>query len=93
MKAVIEELDTLRTHLRQALESYGERLDGEIAQVQQSILIESENKKVAVSRLRDMRDILTVLRKSQFKPEKGRRKDIKKIDALVGDLTLLIENW
>jgi len=93
MKAVIEEIDTLRAALQSAIEAYGNRLDGELASIQQSILAESEKKRIAQPKLRDMRDILTVLRKSQFKPEKGRRKDIKKIDSLVGDLTLLVENW
>jgi len=50
-------------------------------------------KKVPPAKMRDLRDMLTLLRKFSIKPEKGRRKDLKKIDALVGDLTMLIEQW
>jgi len=50
-------------------------------------------KKIPAAKMRDLRDMLTLLRKFSIKPEKGRRKDLKKIDALVGDLTMLIEQW
>jgi t-SNARE complex subunit (syntaxin) len=34
-----------------------------------------------------------LLRHRQLKPDKGRRKDLKKIESVVSDLTMLIENW
>jgi t-SNARE complex subunit (syntaxin) len=37
--------------------------------------------------------MLTLLRNRQLKPDKGRRKDLKKIESVVNDLTMLIENW
>lgn len=92
-KAVSEELDGLRAEFRSALETYAARIEEEIATVHQAITAQSAKKKIPSARLRDLRDMLTLLRKFSIKPEKGRRKDLKKIDALVGDLTMLIEHW
>lgn len=93
MKAVIEELDVLRNDFRAAVESYATRIESEIAQAQATVATELARKKISQPKLRDLRDMLTLLRKFSIKPEKGRRKDLKKIDALVGDLTLMLENW
>ena len=36
-----------------------------------------------VPKIRDLRDMLTLLRHRQLKPDKGRRKDLKKIESVV----------
>ena len=41
----------------------------------------------------DLRDMLTVLRTLEVKPLAGRRRDLKKIEAAVEDLRMLIEGW
>ena len=41
----------------------------------------------------DLRDMLTVLRTLEVKPAAGRRRDLKKIEAAVEDLRVLIERW
>ncbi len=43
--------------------------------------------------LRDLRDMLTALRTLEVKPVAGRRRDLKKIEATVEDLRMLIERW
>ena len=45
------------------------------------------------AQLRDLRDMLTVLRTLEIKPTAGRRRDLKKIEAAVDDLRMLIERW
>jgi hypothetical protein len=45
------------------------------------------------SEIHDLRDMLTILRTLQVKPEAGRRKDLKKIETLIDDLRLLSERW
>ena len=45
------------------------------------------------SEIHDLRDMLTLLRTLQIKPEAGRRKDLKKIEGLVEELRLLSERW
>jgi ADP-heptose:LPS heptosyltransferase len=93
VKSVIEELDGLRSEFRSALMAYASRIEEEIGLVQKSVGGLANRKKIPPARLHDLRDMLTLLRKFSIKPEKGRRKDLKKIDALVGDLTMLIEPW
>jgi hypothetical protein len=92
-KSVVEELDVLRSEFRSALLAYAGRIEEEIGLVRKTVAAEGAGKKVSAAKLRDLRDMLTLLRKFSIKPEKGRRKDFKKIDALVGDLAMLIENW
>ncbi len=93
MKAVSEELDVLKSDFRAAIETYTARIEAEIEQVRTTVLAQTKRKKIPSDKLRDLRDMLTLLRKFSINPEKGRRKDLKKIDTLVGDLTLLIEKW
>ncbi len=92
-KSVIEDLDHLRNEFRSALLAYAGRIEEEIALVQKAVSAQTGKKTISSAKLRDLRDMLTLLRKFSLKPEKGRRKDLKKIDALVGDLAMLIEHW
>jgi len=93
MKSVVEELETLRGDFRASLDSYATRIESEITAIRTAVEKDGKDAKLSGARMRDLRDMLTLLRKFQIKPEKGRRKDLKKLDSLVGDLTLLIESW
>ena len=46
-----------------------------------------------LAQIRDLRDMLTLCRTLDLKPEKGRRKDLKKIDSLLEELHLMIKSW
>jgi hypothetical protein len=37
--------------------------------------------------------MITLCRTLDLKPEKGRRKDLKKIDTLLDELQVLVQNW
>src|ERR1700677_3499311 len=43
--------------------------------------------------LKDLRGILKRVALLQIDPERGRRKDIKKIDSLIGEMQSTIERW
>jgi hypothetical protein len=90
-KAVVSELQDLRAELRESASSYAARLDAEIERVSKAV--ETAGVKSAGTQIRDLRDMLTLLRHRQLKPDKGRRKDLKKIESVVNDLAMLIENW
>ncbi len=92
-KVIAEELESLRSTLRGTVESYLARLDAEIIQVSAAVEKEAGKKKVTPAKQRDLRDMLSLLRSASVKADKGRRKDLKKIDGLVGDLAILTENW
>ena len=42
--------------------------------------------------LHQLRDLTILVRKRKLKPEKGRRKDLRKIDSIIEDLQLLVPN-
>ena len=43
--------------------------------------------------LKDLHGILKHIAHLQINPEKGRRKDLKKIDTLIGELQSTVEKW
>lgn len=92
-KLALSELERIKAAFREALVVYGSRVEAELDAVGSKISKHSGGKKLSSSKMRDLRDLLTVLRNVQIKADKGRRKDIKKIDAMVGDLNMLLENW
>jgi len=93
ISALTAELKNLREVFHGALESYVQRVETEIAALCEAVEAEGMRKKPLGSRARDMRDMLTVLRSASIKPGKGRRKDLKKIDSILGDLAVLTEHW
>jgi hypothetical protein len=79
-------LDGLRQTFTDVVEAYKLRILGEIADI-------AARTEEADDQGSDLREILNLIRNLQVKPERGRRKDLKKIDSLVGDLNLITENW
>jgi len=43
--------------------------------------------------LKDLRNLLKRMAHLQINPERGRRKDLKKIDSLIGDVQSTVEQW
>lgn len=93
MKSAGEELDFLRKTLREILASYSARVESEIVQIREAVAAEEKKKKLPASRVRDARDIITLIRTLDVKAEKGRRRDLKKIDLLIEELNRFVENW
>jgi len=79
------ELATLRRDLRATSRAYAARLENDLAE---SIAVVSAKRADASSReqLHDIREMTIMVRKRKLKPEKGRRKDLRKIDSLIRDL-------
>lgn len=94
MKAIFEEIETFRVLVRATLNGYAARLDTELAVVCSRLEgVDDGKKRIPTGKLGEMRDMLALLRNVDVKPEKGRRKDIKKFDSLVSDLSMLSEKW
>jgi len=93
IKAVLEELGNVQLVFRETLEKYALRLEQEIGMVRTKVQKEQKKKKVSKSRLHELRDMLTFLHQAQSRVDKGRRKDLKKMDDIVGDLLILSEKW
>ncbi len=80
------ELLRLRSELRQTVRSYSARLEVELAQSLAAIKASAPPEELPRERLHLLRDLIAMLRKRKLKPEKGRRKDLRKIDALINDV-------
>ncbi len=93
LKSAAEELAFLRKLFREVVDQYATRVESDLAAVREVVIAEANRKKVAVSRNRDARDMITLIRTLNIKPDKGRRRDLKKIDSLVEELQRLAENW
>lgn len=92
-KRVMEELDFLRNTLLEVDRHYIARLESEIMQVREAVESEAGEGRLPRRKLHDFEEMLALMRGLQIKPGKGRRKDLKKIDQLVGRLLLLKEQW
>ncbi len=92
-KALLEELELFREVCHGCLASIGTRLDGQIDAIKSRVEALGAGENVPSGKNRDIRDMLTLLRNSGVKPEKGRRKDLKKLDSISDDLTMMVENW
>jgi len=92
-KALLEELEIFRGICHGTLDSIGARLDGQIDAIKSRIEALGAGGDVSTGKNRDIRDMLTLLRNAGVKPEKARRKDLKKLDSISEDLTMMVENW
>jgi len=92
-KSLARELRTLKRDLRVVSRHYIQRIEAELAEVQEAVSQLEATEEIPSNRIRDLRDMLILLRRLQIKPDKGRRKDLKKIDSTVGDLRLFLDNW
>jgi len=88
-----EEMIFLRKMLRETLERYSARLDGNLVQVRDSVIELDKVKKMPVTRIHDLRDMLSLVRMLEIKPEKGRRRDLKRIESLIDELQNFTQNW
>ena len=85
-KSLVSDLVSLRRILRQTGRAYLVRLEAEIDEVTTWANELANAPELPKSRLRDLGDMITLVRKIDAKPRKGRRRDLKKIDATVADL-------
>ena len=93
MKSLAEELEFVRKAFRESIEVYSKRVETQLTQIRDAVLEQAKNAELPPARIRDLRDMITLCRTLDLKPEKGRRKDFKKIDTLMEELDLMIQNW
>ena len=93
MKSLAEELDFVRKSFRESIQVYSARIETQLAQLRDIVLEQVKNPNVQAAQIRDLRDMITLCRTLDLKPDKGRRKDLKKVETLVEELHLMIHNW
>lgn len=89
------EIHHLRSLFRDTISNYGMLVEGEIAQLADPILesLEQSHPGMTSEQLEIIQEMTTMIRQLRIRPEKGRRKDLKKMEDLVTQLTTLAEKW
>jgi hypothetical protein len=67
--------------------NYVARLHREILDLTRSLEVDSDKQK------KGLRIILKKIEGLQINPERGRRKDLKRIDTLIGEIQAVVEKW
>ena len=80
------ELDALRRDLRATVRAYAARLEIDLAESMAAIASSKRAETLSRDQVHEIRDLTIMLCKRKLKPEKGRRKDLRKIDSLIRDL-------
>jgi hypothetical protein len=86
-----DELDAVRRELRRTIRAYAARLELDLAESMAAVTRYKRVEDLSRERLHDIRDLTIMMRKRKLKPEKGRRKDVRKLDSLIGDLHLIAQ--
>jgi hypothetical protein len=81
-----DELDAVRRDLRRTIRAYAARLELDLAESIVAVTRYKRAEDLSRERLHDIRDLTIMMRKRKLKPEKGRRKDVRKLDLLIRDL-------
>ena len=81
-----DELDSVRRDLRRTIRAYAARLELDLAESMAAVTRYKQPEDLSRERLHDIRDLTIMMRKRKLKPEKGRRKDVRKLDSLIRDL-------
>jgi thioesterase domain-containing protein len=79
-------LDAVRCDLRRTIRAYAVRLELDLAESIAAVTRYKRTEELSRERLHDIRDLTIMMRKRKLKPEKGRRKDVRKLDSLIRDL-------
>ena len=86
------ELEKLRSDLRATVRAYAARLEIGLAESRAALDSSKPAEELSRDRLHELRELMILVRKRKLKPEKGRRKDLRKIDSLIEDLQVLVPN-
>ncbi len=92
LKLLDSELTALRRDLRRTVRAYVSRLEGELVATSAVLKNYGPVDDLSRERLHRVRDLTIMVRNRRLKPEKGRRKDLRKIDLLITELQPLLGN-
>jgi hypothetical protein len=84
------ELRALHRDLRTVANAYITRLETDLFVCLAALRAYGPIEQVPREMLHQIRDLTIIVRNRKLKPEKGRRKDLRKIDSLIGDLVSTI---
>jgi DNA repair exonuclease SbcCD ATPase subunit len=88
-----QHLTVLNTILEEVSRHYTSRLQREITRIRSHIEHLERDGEFTRKQTKDLKKMSALLEHLHIQPDRGRRKDLKKIDSLISDLEKLIENW
>jgi hypothetical protein len=91
--AILSDLAVMRRTVHVLLDAQRRRMDAGFDEIEGRVAKLAKSKKFPEGRSRDTRDMLTLLRGSKVNPAKSKRKDLKKLEGVLGDLQMLTEDW
>jgi hypothetical protein len=80
------ELEALRRDLRVTLRAYAAGLEVHLAETAAAIAATPNPEELSREQQHEIRDLTILVRNRKLRPEKGRRKDLRKIDELIEEL-------
>jgi hypothetical protein len=79
--------------LDEVARNYLARLHREIAELTRTLEKKETGPGFRRRELKGLREMLNRIARLQIDPERGRRKDLKRVDALIGELQSTVERW
>ncbi len=86
------ELQVLRRELKITARVYTQRLEQELLATAAALHKFAPAEELSREQLHRVRDFAIMVRQRRLRPEKGRRKDLRKIDSLISDLQPLLDD-
>jgi hypothetical protein len=86
IQLALSQLAVVRRELRETLRTFEARLEIALAEVVNEFAALKTAKRFARERLDQIDNVIVLLRNRKLKPEKGRCKDLRKIEKLVREL-------
>jgi len=96
IKSAADEIETLRRLFRATVKNYVSSVETDLDLLHKGISSKesaAEKAKIVPDLIRDARDMVTLMRTLEVKPEKGRRRDLKKIEGVIEDLQKIVVKW
>ena len=90
---MLEELAFVRNAFHKVVTQYAAGIEGDISLVRETVAGTASRKKVSPECAHALREMLVMLRGLDVKPEKGRRRDLKRIESVVEELRKLMDAW
>ena len=90
MTMLESELRALHRDLRMIAKAYITRLENDLLICLAALRSYGPIEQVPREMLHQIRDLTIIVRNRKLKPEKGRRKDLRKVDSLIVDLVTTI---
>lgn len=94
MKSALEEVSALRRAFRATLKQFGARVESDLDHLEAAVQkVAGKKGELSVEQAHSARDLVTLVRTLKVKPEKGRRRDLKRIEEVLEDSLDLVQKW